>query len=69
MPTPLIDAGYSRDFEREAGAAVAACLRARRIPLKRYAGVPGRLRDDLDGKPPGATLPGKNRLSTHPPTG
>jgi Zn-dependent protease with chaperone function len=69
VPTLLIDAKYSRDFEREADAAVAVYLRSRKIPLKRYAEILGRLQAELDGKAPGDPAPLKNYLSTHPPTG
>ncbi len=69
MPTALIDAKYSRDFEREADAAVAAYLGSRKIPLTRYADILGRLQAELDRKMPGDSTPVKNYLSTHPPTG
>ena len=69
VPTLLIDARYSRDFERQADAAVAVYLKDRKIPLKRYANILGRLQADLDRKMPGETGPVKNYLSTHPPTG
>ncbi len=68
VPTLLIDAKYSRDFEREADAAVAAYLKDRKIPLSRYADILGRLQDELDRKMPGGDTPAKNYLSTHPPT-
>ena len=69
VPTLLIDARYSRDFEREADAAVAVYLWRRRIPLRRYADILGRLQAELDRKAPGDPPPLKNYLSTHPPTG
>lgn len=68
IPAVLIDAKYSRDFEREADAAVAAYLRSRDIPLERYADILGRLQAELDRKTPGEPAPAKNYLSTHPPT-
>lgn len=68
VPTVLIDAKYSRDFEREADAAVAVYLKSRKIPLKRYADILGRLQAELDKKTPGEPAPAKNYLSTHPPT-
>ncbi len=68
VPTLLIDAKYSRDFEREADAAVARYLGDRKIPLRRYADILGRLQEELDRKVPGDPSPVKNYLSTHPPT-
>ncbi len=68
VPALLIDAKYSRDFEREADAAVAVYLKSRRIPLRRYADILGRLQADLEKKMPGGATPVKNYLSTHPPT-
>ncbi len=68
VPTVLIDAKYSRDFEREADAAVAVYLRSRKIPLKRYADILARLQAELDKKVPGESMPARNYLSTHPPT-
>jgi len=69
VPTLLIDAKYSRDFEREADAAVAVYLKSKKIPLRRYADILGRLQAELDKKMPGESTPVKNYLSTHPPTG
>jgi Zn-dependent protease with chaperone function len=46
MPTVLIDAKYSRDFEREADDAAVAYLKARRLPLKSYADILTRIGDD-----------------------
>jgi len=68
VPTVLIDAKYSRDFEREADDEVAVYLKSRKIPLRRYADILGRLQAELDGKMPGESTPVKNYLSTHPPT-
>ena len=68
VPTLLIDARYSREFEREADAAVAVYLRSRKLPLKRYADILGRLQAELDRKMPGDSSSVKNYLSTHPPT-
>ena len=68
VPTVLIDAKYSRDFEREADAAVAVYLKDRKIPPKCYADILGRLQDELDRKLPGEPAPARNYLSTHPPT-
>ncbi len=68
VPAVLIDAKYSRDFEREADAAVAVYLGSRKIPLRRYADVLARLQAELDAKAPGEPAPARNYLSTHPPT-
>ncbi len=68
VPTLLIDAKYSRDFEREADAAVAAYLKDRNIAPQRYAEILGRLQEELDRKMPGGEAPAKTYLSTHPPT-
>ncbi len=68
VPTVLIDAKYSRDFEREADAAVAVYLKSRKIPLERYADILVRLQAELDEKTPGEPAHAKNYLSTHPPT-
>jgi Zn-dependent protease with chaperone function len=46
MPTVLIDAKYSRDFEREADAAAVAYLKQKRIPVRRYAEILARLDAD-----------------------
>ena len=68
VPTLLIDAKYSRDFEREADAAVAGYLRKRGIPLFRYSEILGRLQSELD-RGRREKLPDiRNYLSTHPPT-
>lgn len=43
MPTALIDAKYSRDFEREADGAAVAFLKRKGIPVRRYAEILARL--------------------------
>jgi len=43
MPTVLIDAKYSRDFEREADAAAVNYLKQKGIPVRRYAEILARL--------------------------
>lgn len=43
MPTALIDAKFSRDFEREADDAAIAYLKGKRVPVKVYAEVLARL--------------------------
>ncbi len=67
-PTLLIDAKYSRDFEREADSAVARYLAARDMPPRRYADILGRLQSQLDGKRKGKDPAFTNYLSSHPPT-
>jgi Zn-dependent protease with chaperone function len=68
VPTLLIDTKYTRDFEREADAAVAVYLRKRRIPLSRYADILGRLQAELDRNRRDGLPDFRNYLSTHPPT-
>lgn len=46
MPTVLIDAKYSRDFEWEADAAAVAYLKQKGIPVRRYAEILARLDAD-----------------------
>jgi Zn-dependent protease with chaperone function len=46
MPTVLIDAKYSRDFEREADDAAVAYLRGKGLPVKTYADILARLGED-----------------------
>jgi Zn-dependent protease with chaperone function len=46
LPTVLIDAKYSRDFEREADAAAVGYLKGKGIPVRRYAEVLARLDAD-----------------------
>lgn len=65
MPTVLIDAKYSRDYEREADDAAVAYLKKRGIPVQVYAEMLGRLdaahwKDRETGKALG------DLLSTHP---
>lgn len=43
MPTVLVDAKYSRDFEREADMAAVQYLKQKRIPVRRYAEILARL--------------------------
>jgi hypothetical protein len=67
-PTLLIDAKYSRDFEREADAAALRYLAARNIPPRAYADILRRLQAQLDGKKGGEEPSFTNYLSSHPPT-
>ncbi|MFA6147848.1 MAG: M48 family metallopeptidase [bacterium] len=68
IPTLLIDAKYSRDFEREADSAVAGYLRKRGIPPIRYSDILGRLQAELDRGRREKLPDFRNYLSSHPPT-
>lgn len=50
LPTTLIDAGYSREFENEADDAAVAYCRRKGISPKVYAGMLARLQSDHDKK-------------------
>jgi len=71
LPTALIDAKFSRDFEREADDAACAYLRRKGIPVSHYIDILSRLQTQLDKKSK-ETVKGeetvKNYLSTHPAT-
>lgn len=70
IPTALIDAKFSRDFEREADDAACAWLKKEGIPASRFADILHRLQLQLDKKT-GAlkgSEPVRNYLSTHPAT-
>jgi Zn-dependent protease with chaperone function len=72
LPTALIDARFSRDFEREADDAAVAYLKKERIPTRRYVDILERLQAQLDAKSKGAVKGEeefRNYLSTHPATG
>ncbi len=71
LPTALIDAKFSRDFEREADDAAVAYLKKEGIPASRYVAILQRLQAQLDAKTKGAAKgeePYRNYLSTHPAT-
>ncbi|HEX9023279.1 MAG TPA: M48 family metallopeptidase, partial [Geobacteraceae bacterium] len=71
LPTALIDAKFSRDFEREADDAAVAYLKKEGIPASRYVAILQRLQVQLDAKAKGAAKgeePYRNYLSTHPAT-
>jgi Zn-dependent protease with chaperone function len=72
LPVLLTQAGYSRDFEREADAFAAGLLRERGIPVSHLAAVLERLEaasKTCDGARCPDNSPGVGRyLSTHPPT-
>ena len=72
LPTVLVDASFSREFEREADDAALAWMKSTGVPPRRYAEVLGRLQAQLDvrhGKKAGGSHPARNYLSTHPDTG
>jgi Zn-dependent protease with chaperone function len=72
LPTALIDARFSRDFEREADDAAVAYLKKEGIPTRRYIDILVRLQAQLDAKKKGGVEGEetfKNYLSTHPATG
>jgi Zn-dependent protease with chaperone function len=70
IPTALIDAKFSRDFEREADDAAIDYLKREKIPLSSYADILARLQSQLDARKGGRNdgEPARNYLSTHPPT-
>lgn len=71
LPTALIDARFSRDFEREADDAAVAYLKKEGIPTRRYIDILERLQAQLDAKTKGAVKGEetfRNYLSTHPAT-
>jgi len=71
LPTALIDAKFSRDFEREADDAAIAYLKKEGIPTKRYIDILERLQAQLDAKTKDTAKgeePFRNYLSTHPAT-
>jgi len=72
LPTVMMDASYSREFEREADDAAIAWMRSAGVPARRYAEILGRLQAQLDarhGTEPGGKNQARNYLSTHPDTG
>jgi Zn-dependent protease with chaperone function len=71
LPTVLVDASFSREFEREADDAALAWMRSAGVPPRRYAEILGRLQAQLDVRH-GAVAgnqPVRNYLSSHPDTG
>ena len=72
LPTALVDASFSRGFEREADDAAIAWMKSAGVPPRRYAEILGRLQAQLVVRQgAGATggNPVRNYLSTHPDTG
>ena len=71
LPTVLVDASFSRDFEREADDAAIAWMKSAGVPLQVYSEALGRLQAQLDvrrGESVGNSHPARNYLSTHPDT-
>lgn len=72
LPTALVDASFSRGFEREADDAAIAWMKKAGVPPRRYAEILARLQAQLDsrtGEAFGKKHPARNYLSTHPDTG
>jgi Zn-dependent protease with chaperone function len=72
LPTALVDASFSRAFEREADDAAMAWMKGAGVPPRRYAEILGRLQAQLDARTGEAfdkQNPVRNYLSTHPDTG
>lgn len=72
LPTALVDASFSRTFEREADDAALAWMKNAGVPPRRYAEILGRLQAQLDARTGEAfdkKNPARNYLSTHPDTG
>jgi predicted Zn-dependent protease len=72
LPTAMVNASFSRNFEREADSVAIAYLKRAGIPPKRYADILSRLQAELDvrqGKSSTAGSKVRNYLSTHPETG
>lgn len=72
LPTALVNASFSRQFEREADDAAIAWMKTAGVPPHRYAEILARLQAQLDART-GETFdkkhPARNYLSTHPETG
>jgi len=71
LPTALVNARYSRDFEAEADADAVAYLRAQAIPASHYADILRRLQAYHDKKSGGSGKEGGtfgDLFSTHPET-
>ena len=72
LPTVLVDASFSREFEREADDAALAWMKSAGVASRRYAEILGRLQAQHDarhGEAAGEKHPARNYLSTHPDTG
>ncbi|NVN92785.1 MAG: M48 family metallopeptidase [Desulfuromonadales bacterium] len=71
LPTVLVDASFSRDFEREADDAAIAWMKSAGVSPRVYAEILGRLQAQLDvrrGETGGNSHPERNYLSSHPDT-
>ena len=71
LPTALVDARYSRQFENEADAAAVAYLKAQQIPVSRFADILRRLQSEHErrrGSAGSAAIPFGDLFSTHPET-
>jgi Zn-dependent protease with chaperone function len=72
LPTVMVDASFSRNFEREADDAAIAWMKGAGVSPRRYAEILGRLQAQLDvrqGNAASGRNPARNYLSTHPDTG
>ncbi len=72
IPTALVEAGFSRDMEREADDAAAAYLRSRGLPVDPFAAILRRLEEAhraVETTEEGQGLRPLDYFSTHPPTG
>lgn len=67
MPTALMHASFSRQFEREADDAAISWMKSTGIPARRYAEMLARLQAQL--RQARSDQPTRNYLSTHPDTG
>ena len=71
LPTALVDARYSRQFENEADAAAVAYLKMQQIPVSRFADILQRLQTEHErrrGSAGSAGVPFGDLFSTHPET-
>jgi len=71
LPTALVDARYSRQFENEADAAAVAYLKAQQIPVSRFADILRRLQSEHErrrGSAGNSGIPFGDLFSTHPET-
>jgi len=71
LPTALVDARYSRQFENEADAAAVAYLKAQQIPVTRFADILLRLQKEHErrhGSAGSTGIPFGDLFSTHPET-
>ena len=71
LPTALVDARYSRQFENEADAAAVAYLKTQQIPVSRFADILQRLQSEHErrrGSAGSQGIPFGDLFSTHPET-